>query len=123
MFWCGSASGADRGSAIIGGTLLNMAVFGAMFSYILQGVSFILLAQPAEHRSSLPEPARHPRRGRDDRHRAGDDLYQLSDPIYRNGVIWVAVWFVIGILYFALFGRNTLILSPEEEFAMAHKKE
>ena len=44
--------------------------------------------------------------------------FQLSDPIYRAGVIWVAVWFAICVTYFALVGRNQLILSPEEEFAM-----
>jgi hypothetical protein len=27
---------------------------------------------------------------------------------------------VIGILYFALFARHRMILSPEEEFAMEH---
>jgi ethanolamine permease len=35
--------GAEKGGAIIGSVLLNMAVFGAMFSYILQAISFILL--------------------------------------------------------------------------------
>ena len=38
-----------QGGAIIGGMLLNMAVFGAMFSYILQAVSFILLRQNQPH--------------------------------------------------------------------------
>jgi ethanolamine permease len=35
--------GAEKGAAVIGGTLLNMAVFGAMLSYVAQGLSFILL--------------------------------------------------------------------------------
>ena len=43
MFIVWFGVGSERGSAIIGGTLLNMAVFGAMFSYILQAVSFIML--------------------------------------------------------------------------------
>jgi ethanolamine permease len=33
-------------------------------------------------------------------------------------VIGVAVWFAVGILYFALVGRHKLVLSPEEEFAL-----
>jgi ethanolamine permease len=37
---------------------------------------------------------------------------------YRPGVYGVAIWFVLGILYFALSGRNKLVLSPEEEFAL-----
>jgi ethanolamine permease len=36
--------------------------------------------------------------------------YQLSDPVYRVGVIAVACWFVVGILYFALFARHRMIL-------------
>ena len=40
-------------------TLLNMAVFGAMISYVVQGVSFILLRrQHAAYRASLSQPAR-----------------------------------------------------------------
>ena len=44
--------GADKGAAVIGGTLLNMAVFGAMFSYIMQALSFIQLRKkfPDLHR-------------------------------------------------------------------------
>ncbi len=37
--------------------------------------------------------------------------------MYRVGVYAVAVFYALGILYFALYGRNQLILSPEEEFA------
>ena len=48
-------------------------------------------------------------------------LYQIQDPNFFKGVVWVIVWFVVAIIYFALVGRNKLILSPEEEFAMAHK--
>jgi ethanolamine permease len=46
---------------------------------------------------------------------------QFCDPVYRVGVIAVAIWFVIGILYLAVFARHRMILSPEEEFAMEHK--
>ena len=44
--------GADAGGALIGGTLLNMAVFGAMISYAMQGISFIRLRQ------NMPDIAR-----------------------------------------------------------------
>ena len=30
----------------------------------------------------------------------------------------MAIWFAVGILYFALVGRHKLVLSPEEEFAL-----
>ncbi len=119
MFTLWFVLGSDQGAAVIGGTLLNMAVFGAMFSYIMQGLSFIIL------RSKLPNmdrPYRSP---------LGVPgaaltviialvtLYiQLTDPVYRTGVVWVAGWFAVCIVYFALVGRHRLILSPEEEFAM-----
>jgi ethanolamine permease len=37
---------------------------------------------------------------------------------YRPAVVGTAVYYVLGILYFALSGRNRLVLSPEEEFAL-----
>ena len=123
MFIVWFGVGSERGSAIIGGTLLNMAVFGAMFSYILQAVSFIMLRR---NLPNIERPYRSP---------LGIPgavvtiviglvtvYYQLSDPVYRVGVIAVACWFVVGIVYFALFARHRMILSPEEEFAMEHRE-
>ena len=43
--------------AAIGGTLLNMAVFGAMCSYVLQAISFILLRK---NLPDIPRPYRSP---------------------------------------------------------------
>ena len=48
--------------------------------------------------------------------------FQLADPVYRTGVIGVAIWYALAILYFALYGRKGLVLSPEEEFAMRHRE-
>ncbi|WP_372659070.1 amino acid permease [Hydrogenophaga sp.] len=119
MFVLWFSLGADKGAAVIGGTLLNMAVFGAMFSYIMQALSFIRL------RSKMPNMERPYRSPLGVPGAALTVLiavvtlyFQLSDPTYRTGVVWVAIWFAIGIAYFALIGRNRLILSPEEEFAM-----
>src|SRR5260370_11570533 len=54
----------DRG-ALIGGMLLNMTVFGAMISYAMQGLSFILLRR---NLPNIDRPYRSPlgsaRRGR-----------------------------------------------------------
>jgi ethanolamine permease len=116
------ALGAERGAAAIGGTLLNMAVFGAMCSYILQAASFILLRRNHPH---IERPYVSPFGI------AGAVVtiviaavtiaFQLVDPVYRQGVIGVAVWFAIGIAYFALVGRHKLVLSPEEEFALSKR--
>jgi ethanolamine permease len=111
--------GEEKGGAIIGGTLLNMAVFGAMLSYALQGLSFILL------RVRMPHIARPYRSPLGNLGAAVTILialatlyYQLQDPVYRNGVYGAAIWYLAGILYFALVGRHKLVLSPEEEFAL-----
>ena len=89
--------------------------------YRAGGVVHSAAQEPAEYRAALPQPVWHSRRGRDHRHRAGDALYQIQDPNFTKGVVWVIVWFGVAIIYFALVGRNKLILSPEEEFAMSHK--
>ena len=115
------ALGAAEGGAAIGSVLLNMAVFGAMFSYIMQAISFILLRV---NQPDIERPYRSPFGI------PGAVLtiliavvtlyYQVQDPNFSKGVLWVAVWFAVAIAYFALVGRHKLILSPEEEFAIAH---
>ena len=112
--------GSEKGGAIIGSTLLNMAVFGAMISYAMQGLSFIVLRK---NMPNIVRPYRSP---------VGIPgalvtivvalvtiYYQLQDPVYRGAVYYVAGFYALGILYFAAYGRNQLILSPEEEFALS----
>ncbi|ODT83431.1 MAG: amino acid ABC transporter permease [Pelagibacterium sp. SCN 64-44] len=111
----------NRGS-VIGFTLLNMAVFGAMLSYVMQALSFILLRR---NQPDITRPFRNP---------LGIPgavitiiialvtlWFQVTgDAAYRTGIAGVAIWFAVCIAYFALFGRHRLILSPEEEFALEH---
>jgi ethanolamine permease len=112
--------GSEKGGAIIGSTLLNMAVFGAMISYAMQGLSFILLRK---NMPNIHRPYRSP---------VGIPgalvtivvalvtiYFQLQDPVYQKAVYAVAGFYALGILYFAFYGRNQLILSPEEEFALS----
>jgi ethanolamine permease len=119
----GGGSGETQlGDDIIGTVLLNMAVFGAMLSYIMQALSFIILRRNQPH---IERPFRSP---------LGIPgavltiiiatvtlFYQLQDPNFFRGVIWVILWCAVGIVYFAVIGRNKLILSPEEEFALEHR--
>src|SRR4029450_9414122 len=101
------------------GALLYMAVFGAVISYAMQCLSFILL------RRKLPNINR-PYRSPVNEWGAGIagtiavvsliSLYSNSD--YRPGVWGTLIYFVLGILYFAIAGRHRLVLSPEEEFAL-----
>ncbi|HEY4200880.1 MAG TPA: amino acid permease [Devosiaceae bacterium] len=127
VIWFANGGGGDGetqlGDDVIGTVLLNMAVFGAMLSYIMQALSFILLRR---NRAAISRPFRSPFGV------VGATVtiviaavtlfYQLQDPNFFKGVIWVILWCAIGILYFAFFGRHRLILSPEEEFAVAHAR-
>jgi len=111
--------GAEAGATVIGGTLLNMAVAGAMLAYFMQGMSYIVL------KTKFP-----------DLHRpykspfgiagavicmviAAVTLYfQLTDPVFQKGVLGVAIYYAVMMAYFLMHGRHKLILSPEEEFAL-----
>ncbi|HEX6638503.1 MAG TPA: amino acid permease [Steroidobacteraceae bacterium] len=120
ILWFAVKGDADKSNAVIGGTLLNMAVFGAMISYAMQGLSFVVL------RSRMPNIVR-PYRSPVGVPGAMVTIvialvtlwYQFQDPVYRNAMKYVAGFYVLGIVYFALYGRHQLILSPEEEFAMS----
>ena len=83
-------------------------------------MSFVLLRQePAEHRSALREPVGRRRRATSPASIAVVALVSIFlNEDYRPGVYGVAVYFVLGILYFAIVGRHRLVLSPEEEFAL-----
>jgi ethanolamine permease len=108
----------DLGAQIVA-ALLNMAVFAAVISYILQMVSFVLL------RAKLPNIAR-PYRSRwgvpgaviAGLLAATSLVAIFLNEDYRPGVYGVAIYYVLGVLYFAIAGRNRLVLSPEEEFAL-----
>jgi len=99
--------------------LLSMAVAGAVVSYFLQMISFILL------RRNLPNIER-PYRSPVGVWGAGiGALIALASLAacfwrddYRPGVIGVAIFYLLTLAYFGLRGRHQLILSPEEEFAL-----
>lgn len=108
------------GSTQVGAALLYMAVFGAVISYFMQMVSFMLLRKKLPnierpYRSVLGVPGAAIA--------AAIALVSLvalfSNEDYRPGVIGALVWFGIGLLYFAFVGRHRLVLSPEEEFALS----
>jgi ethanolamine permease len=112
-WWISEASGN------VGAALLTMAVFGAVISYAMQMLSFILLRRKLPN---IERPYRSPV-GVWGAAIAGIialvSLVSLYlDESYRPGVIGTAIWFVLGLIYFAVSGRNKLVLSPEEEFAL-----
>jgi ethanolamine permease len=118
VVWYFSRQSGDLAAKVVA-ALLNMAVFAAVISYFMQSLSFIML------RRRLPNIER-PYRSPVGQLGAGIaglialislvSLY-LNDS-YRPAVVGTAIYFLLGILYFAFSGRNRLVLSPEEEFAM-----
>jgi ethanolamine permease len=108
----------------VGAVLLNMAVFGAVLAYVLQMVSFIALR------------LRFPKLERPYRSRVGVTGAAVAaaisvvtlgmlfaNPDYNKGVIGAAVWFLLGVAYYAAHARGKLVLAPEEQTAFDLRKE
>jgi len=117
IYQLGKSEGELAGKIV--GSLLYMAVFGAVISYFMQCLSFIMLrirlpniTRPYRSLVGIPGAA------------IGGvialvsliSLYSNAD--YRPGVVGTLIYFLVGIVYFAIAGRHRLVLSPEEEFAL-----
>ncbi|HLW77838.1 MAG TPA: amino acid permease [Bryobacteraceae bacterium] len=104
----------------VGAILLNMAVFGAVIAYVLQMASFLVLRKKFP---SIERPYRSPTGVAGAWTAAAIATVTLAtlfvNADYRKGVIGAAVWFALGIIYFAVWARRRLVLSPEEAFARA----
>jgi ethanolamine permease len=95
-----------------------------MLSYLLQGLTFIQLRRQFPN---IERPFRSPLGV------PGAALaviialvtigFQLADPTYRMGVLGVAIWYAVALAYFILYARKRLVLSPEEAFAVRHRKD
>ena len=104
----------------VGAILLNMAVFGAVLAYLFQMSSYVLLRRKFP---SLNRPYKSPL-GLTGAVVGGmialvTLLTLFLNSEYVKGVYGAAVWFLLGIVWFAFHARHRLILSPEEEFAQA----
>ena len=115
---------ATDASVVVAGQLLNVAVFGAVIAYFLQMVSFLILRKKF---GDVPRPytSRSGVWGATVAAViAGITLVILPfNEAYRSVVVGVAIFFAVGLIYFALFGRHKLVFSPEEEFALHHGKD
>ena len=108
----------------MGAALLYMAVFGAVISYLMQCLSFVLLRRKCPN---IERPYRSPF-GEAGAAVAGVIALlrwwrsSINDD-YRPGVYGVLLFYLIAMAYFAIAGRHRLVLSPEEEFAMTRGEE
>ena len=98
-----------------------MAVFGAVITYIMQMIAFVL------SRSRFPltvSPNVSPLGNAAAKVAAANALCKLHvfflNPDNRLGVYSCAAWYAEGLLYFWLIGRKILVNSPAEEFALKH---
>ena len=112
-------AGGDSSPA--GAVVLNIAVWGAVLSYMLQMASFVILRR------------RFPRAERPYVSPTGVPGAVIAGVIslaifigffltgiaaYLIAIAAIAVVYVVGLALFALVGRHNLVLSPEEEYAM-----
>jgi ethanolamine permease len=118
LVWTLQRRGGEAAAQVVA-AVLNMAVFAAVISYALQCASFILLRRNFAH---IERPYRS-RWGEAGAYVAGTiavvalvSIFLNED--YRPGVYGVAIYYVLGLVYFAIAGRHRLVLSPEEEFAL-----
>jgi ethanolamine permease len=118
LVWYLSRQGGTAAAQVVA-ALLYMAVFGAVISYAMQCLSFILL------RRKLPNINRPYRSkwGVPGAVVAGiiavvSLVTMFTNDDYRPGLYGVAAYYVLGVIYFAIAGRHRLVLSPEEEFAL-----
>jgi ethanolamine permease len=106
------------GAAAAGAIVLNIAVWGAVLSYLSQMISFVLLRR----RTLLVRPYHSPT-GVPGAVFAGIVALAifigvLLNPAYTLAIYTVVVIYLIALAYFALAGRKRLVLSPEEEYAL-----
>jgi len=102
------------------GVILFIAVFGAVISYMMQMVAFVVL------RKRFPT-AKRPYRSPTGIAGAviagiiafGAFIGILTNSTFQLAVLTFIVIFVIGVALFALLGRKGLVLSPEEEYALS----
>ncbi|WP_213814247.1 amino acid permease [Glaciihabitans sp. dw_435] len=109
----------DIGAAATG-IILFIAVFGAVISYMMQMVSYIVLRKKFPN---AKRPYTSPT-GITGAVVAGIIAFAsflgiLLAPTFTLAVVTFVVIFVVGIVIFALVGRHRLILSPEEEYALS----
>ncbi len=102
----------------VGAILLNMAVFGALISYIMQLVSFVLLRAKFPHiERPFVSPLGIPGAIGALVICSAALLFVFLNPDYNMGVLGAALWYFLGLVYFFAYAHKRLVKAPEEAFA------
>ncbi len=114
----------DRGKGSVDSVLLNMAVFGALISYILVMLSYIKLKQS---RPDLARPYKSPLGNLGAACGAGLALFALIACCfvrdYQPGILGIAIALVVATVYYFIYSRNQLVAqAPEEASALMMRK-
>ncbi len=118
MLGLSKALGSAQAGAMIGSVLLNMAVFGAMLSYLSRAAAFLVLRRKYP---GLPRPFVSPMGNFGAWTTIAICLVtlvcQIQDESFVLGSFWVVVWLALGGIYYVVAARHRLILSPDEAAA------
>jgi ethanolamine permease len=112
---------AGGANGVAGAVVLNIAVWGAVLSYMLQMISFVVLRRRFPN---AERPYKSPT-GVPGAIVAGVIALAIFVGFFLTGITAyllaiaaIAVVYVVGLVLFAAVGRHNLVLSPEEEYAM-----
>ena len=112
---------ASKGVGSVAGAIeLNIAIWGAVVSYLMQMVAFLVL------RRRFPKAVRPYKSPTGIAGAVIAGIISLSIfiaflfvPGYQIAIAAIAIVYVIGLIVFALYGRKRLVLAPEEEYALS----
>jgi ethanolamine permease len=107
-------------STIAGAVVLNIAIWGAVVSYIMQMISFVVLRMKFPN---AKRPYKSPT-GIAGAVIAGIIavvifIAFLFNPGYQIAIAAIAIVYIVGLILFGTIARKRLVLSPEEEFALS----
>ncbi|RKR76622.1 amino acid permease [Frondihabitans australicus] len=103
-----------------GGLVLNIAVWGAVVSYMLQMASFVLLRRKYP-RAKRPYHSPWGLAGAWIAGIIGLAIFvgEILNPALWSAIVIMLIVYAVGIVAFATVGRKNLVLAPEEEYALS----
>ncbi len=115
-----SKTDAKGAGAVAGAIILNIAVWGAVLAYLLQMVSFVILRRKFPNaKRPYVSPWGIPGAVVAAIISALIFLGFLLNAAFQPAIIAIVIVYVLILLGFALWGRHSLVLSPEEEYALS----